>query len=35
MRSSILNMVTPDLLKAIAAVLLVWLVMSLGDGRHE
>jgi hypothetical protein len=35
MHSSFLNMVTLDLLKAFAALLLVWMVTTLGDGRHE
>ena len=35
MSSSFLNIATPDLLKAIAAILCVWTVMAMGDGRHE
>jgi hypothetical protein len=32
MRSSFLNIATPDLLKTIAVALCVWMVMAVGDG---
>ena len=35
MHSSFLNIAAPDLLKAVLAILCVWTVMAMGDGRHE